>query len=39
MFDCTRVARLEQTADEQFSLPLTLPGEGLWAGVLSAERV
>lgn len=38
MFDCTRVARLEQTADEQFSLPLTLPGEGLWAGVLSSGR-
>lgn len=38
MFDCARVARLEQTADEQFSLPLVLPGEGLWAGVLSSGR-
>ena len=38
IFDCERVARLEEVADEQFSLPLTLKGGGLWAGVLSSGR-
>ena len=38
IFDCERVARLEEVADEQFSLPLALEGGGLWAGVLSSGR-
>ena len=32
------MARLEEVADEQFSLPLTLKCGGLWAGVLSSGR-
>ena len=38
IFDCEQVARLEEVADEQFGLPLTLEGGGLWAGVLSSGR-
>ena len=38
IFDCERVARLEEVADRQFRLPLTLEGGGLWAGVLSSGR-
>lgn len=38
IFDCEQVARLEEVANEQFGLPLTLEGGGLWAGVLSSGR-
>ena len=38
IFDQAQVVRLCQIADEQFSLPLALGGEGLWAGVLSSGR-
>ena len=38
IFDCERVARLEEVADKQFSLPLILESGGLWAGVLSSGR-
>ena len=38
IFDCTRVARLTELADKQFSAPFVLAGGGLWVGVLSSGR-
>ena len=38
IFDYTRVARLTELADKQFSAPFVLAGGGLWVGVLSSGR-
>lgn len=38
IFDPRAVARRGEVWDRQFTLPLTLGGQGLWAGVLSSGR-
>ena len=38
IFDYTRIARLGELADVQFSAPYALAGGGLWVGVLSSGQ-
>lgn len=36
IFDCNLLCTLREVRDESFDAPLTLTGDGLWAGVLSS---